>query len=427
MNILELKNVSIRYVTGDYKEIGLKEFILRKLQGKYQASEFWAARDISFELEKGDMLGIIGPNGAGKSTLLKCVSGIMEPSGGSVSREGNIAALLELGSGFDGDLTVKENTYLRGALLGYTRKYMDETYEDIIEFAELKEFENRPFKQLSTGMRSRLAFAIASLVKPDILILDEVLSVGDASFRRKSESKMREILASGTTTILVSHSIEQVRSICNKVLWLDKGRQVEFGTDVLGICDRYVKSQIEAAGGVLAAPRVHLRHVESSGKPKLFWNPVKGAEKYEVYRCEKGDEDYLKVFITRNTNYINSSAVPGVEYHYKVCAVFENTIRIFAEPLTAFCLCGKPDVLGSLDPETGKPTMKWDALSDVERYEIYRSKTLEGTYEKICALNECNYSEPNAVAGKIYYYKVRAFDKLGHGGEFSEIVILRSK
>ena len=185
------------------------------------------------------MLGIIGANGAGKSTLLKAISGIMEPTKGWVHREGTIAALLELGSGFDGDLTVRENTYLRGAMLGYTRKFMDETYGQIIGFAELREFEDRPFKQLSSGMKSRLAFSIASLVEPDILILDEVLSVGDGAFRNKSEAKMKEIINGGATTILVSHSLGQIREMCSKILWLDKGQQVEFGHDVQGICDRY--------------------------------------------------------------------------------------------------------------------------------------------------------------------------------------------
>ena len=237
--ILQVKNVSIKYITGDFKSIGLKEYVVRRLKGNYTVKEFWANRNISFNLVEGDMLGIIGTNGAGKSTLLKAVSGIMRPSEGTIVRHGTIAALLELGSGFDGDLTVKENAYLRGAMLGYTRKFMDETYEQIIEFAELKEFEDRPFKQLSSGMKSRLAFSIASLVKPDILILDEVLSVGDGAFRKKSEAKMKEIINSGATTILVSHSLNQVRSMCSKILWLHKGRQITFGSDVQKICDDY--------------------------------------------------------------------------------------------------------------------------------------------------------------------------------------------
>ena len=239
MSILEVNNVSIRYMTGDFKDIGIKEYVTRRLRGKYEVKKFWADKHVTFTLEKGDMLGIIGTNGAGKSTLLKAISGIMEPTEGYVHREGTIAALLELASGFDGDLTVRENTYLRGAMLGYTRKFMNEMYDQIIEFADLKEFEDRPFKQLSSGMKSRLAFSIACLVQPDILILDEVLSVGDGAFRRKSEAKMKEIISGGATSILVSHSLEQVREMCTKILWLHKGHQVEFGDDVQGICDRY--------------------------------------------------------------------------------------------------------------------------------------------------------------------------------------------
>lgn len=240
MSILEVHDVSIRYMTGDFKDIGLKEFIMRKLKGNYHITEFWADRHVSCTLERGDMLGIIGTNGAGKSTLLKAVSGIMEPTEGYVKRQGNIAALLELGSGFDGDLTVQENAYLRGAMLGYTRKFMNEKYDEIIDFAELRDFQERPFKQLSSGMKSRLAFSIASLVSPDILILDEVLSVGDGAFREKSEKKMREIIQGGATTILVSHALDQVREMCNKVLWLERGEQIGFGNTKI-LCDLYQK------------------------------------------------------------------------------------------------------------------------------------------------------------------------------------------
>lgn len=239
MSVLALENVSIRYITGDFKDIGVKEYVMRRLKNNYRVQEFWADFGITFSLEKGDILGIIGTNGAGKSTLLKVICGIMEPTIGKVSRQGNVAALLELASGFDGDLTVRENTYLRGAMLGYTRRFMDETYQDIIAFAELKEFENRPFKQLSSGMKSRLAFSIASLVRPDILILDEVLAVGDGAFRKKSEAKMKEIIQGGATTILVSHALDQTREICNKILWLNKGHQVQFGSNVQNICDQY--------------------------------------------------------------------------------------------------------------------------------------------------------------------------------------------
>ena len=238
MSVLEVQNVSIQYMTGDFKKIGLKEYVIRRLTKNYHVNTFWADMNITFSLEKGDMLGIIGGNGAGKSTLLKAIAGIMEPTKGRVMRNGKVAALLELGSGFDKELTVRENTYLRGAVLGYTRKFMNEAYGRIIDFAELQDFQDQPFKQLSSGMRSRLAFSIASLIQPDILILDEVLAVGDGAFRKKCEAKMREIITGGSVTILVSHSISQVRRMCTKVLWLEKGEQIALGDTVL-ICDLY--------------------------------------------------------------------------------------------------------------------------------------------------------------------------------------------
>ena len=219
MPVLECKNVSIRYKTGDLQDIGLKDFVIKKLTGTYKVEEFWADRDITFSLEKGDMLGIVGTNGAGKSTLLKAVTGIMVPTKGTVRVEGNIAALLELGS-------------------GYTKEFMDCKYGEIIGFAELEDFQNYMFKQLSSGMKSRLAFSIACLVDPDILILDEVLSVGDEAFKEKSARRIKGILANGVTGILVSHSVQQVRDLCNKCLWLDHGRQVAFGPANV-ICNAY--------------------------------------------------------------------------------------------------------------------------------------------------------------------------------------------
>lgn len=239
MSVIKADNVSIRYITGDLKNIGFKEYLTRKIKGKYHITEFWADKDISFSLDRGDMLGIIGTNGAGKSTLLKAISGVMLPSRGKLTVHGTMAALLELSSGFDGNLTVRENTFLRGAMLGYTRQFMEEQYNSIIEFAELQDFQNNMFKHLSSGMKSRLAFSIACLVNPDIIILDEVLSVGDGSFRKKSLERMKEILSGGVTGILVSHSIHQVREMCNKILWLDHGKQISFSDNVPEICNAY--------------------------------------------------------------------------------------------------------------------------------------------------------------------------------------------
>ena len=239
MSVIKVDDVSIRYMKGDFKDIGIKDFVIKKLKGNYRVTEFWADRHISFELEHGDMLAIIGTNGAGKSTLLKAISGVMRPTEGKLKVNGSIAALLELASGFDGDLTVCENTYLRGAMLGYTREFMDDMYSKIIEFAELEDFQDHPFKQLSSGMKSRLAFSIACLVNPDIIILDEVLSVGDGGFKEKSGNKMKEVLSGGVTGILVSHSMQQVRELCNKVLWLNKGEQICFSNDVEEVTKAY--------------------------------------------------------------------------------------------------------------------------------------------------------------------------------------------
>lgn len=236
--VIDVKNVTVRYTISNFREIGLKEYLIKKVKRDIKTEQFTAVDNVSFSLDEGDFLGIIGTNGAGKSTLLKVISGIMKPAKGSVTVNGKIAALLELGSGFDPDLTIKENVFLRGAMLGYTKEFVTEKYKDILEYAELTEFENRAFKQLSSGMKSRLAFSISCLMEPEILILDEVLSVGDAAFRAKSEATMMNIIKGGCCTLFVSHSLPQVRRLCNKVLWLDKGKQIAFG-DVDAVCDKY--------------------------------------------------------------------------------------------------------------------------------------------------------------------------------------------
>ena len=236
--VIDVKNITVQYTVNNFREIGLKEYLIKKIKRDIKTEQFTAVDNVSFSLEEGDFLGIIGTNGAGKSTLLKVISGIIKPAKGSVTVNGKIAALLELGSGFDSDLTLKENIYLRGAMLGYTREFVNEKYKSILEYAELTEFENRAYKQLSSGMKSRLAFAISCLMEPEILILDEVLSVGDAAFRAKSEATMMNIIKNGCCTLFVSHSLPQVRRLCNKVLWLDKGKQIAFG-DVDTVCNKY--------------------------------------------------------------------------------------------------------------------------------------------------------------------------------------------
>lgn len=232
---VEVKDLSIRYYIGDIKNIGLKDYVIKKIKGNYSRKELWANRNISFSLNKGDMLGVVGSNGSGKSTLLTAISGILEPITGSIETKGKIVSLLELTSGFDNDMSAKDNAYLRGAILGYSEEFMDKMYDSIIEFAELEDYQDMPLRQYSSGMRARLAFSIACLVKPDIIIIDEVLSVGDGAFRKKSRDKIMEILQSGVTGIIVSHSLDIIRTLCNKILWLDHGKQIYF-TDRSEIC-----------------------------------------------------------------------------------------------------------------------------------------------------------------------------------------------
>ena len=243
--MVSAERVTISYPVGNLKNIGLKEYLFRRMKREYTQTIFTAVSDVSFCLKEGDMMGILGSNGAGKSTLCKAVAGILYPNRGRVSVNGNVAALLELTTGFDQEMTVRENVYLRGAILGYSKGFLDEKYPEIIEFSELNEFQEFAFQQLSSGMKSRLAFSIACLIQPEIVILDEVLSVGDGAFKRKSEAKMLEVLRGGATTILVSHNTEQVKRLCNKVLWMEHGMQIGFSDDVSGVCEEYERVQKE--------------------------------------------------------------------------------------------------------------------------------------------------------------------------------------
>lgn len=237
--VLVLENVSVRYrKSGSNTAADIIKGIFKR-SGEQKG--FWALRNVSFSLERGEMLGVIGRNGAGKSTMMKAISGTITPATGTITRNGKLCALLELGAGFDREMTVKENVYLRGALLGYSKEYIDSKYDEIIDYAEMREFENNPFRTLSSGMKSRIAFSIASLVEPDIIILDEIFAVGDGAFRQRSQERMQEIVGNGkTTALIVSHNLSTVRKQCTKVLWLNKGRMVMFG-EPNEVCDEYKK------------------------------------------------------------------------------------------------------------------------------------------------------------------------------------------
>lgn len=290
--IIDASHVYIRYLLGDFRDIGLKEWTIQKVKRERRVESRWSVEDVSFTLEKGDFLGIIGANGAGKSTILKAICGILPPAKGSIQVNGNISALLELGTGFDGDLNLIENIYMRGALLGYEKDFITERIDEIIEFAELKEFQFYKYKQLSSGMRSRLAFAIACMVDPEILILDEVLSVGDGGFRRKSEQKMMEVIQSGATTLFVSHSVAQMKRLCNKVLWLDMGKQIAFAKNkqesekILTCYSNYMKERaINPAAKpslTLPAPAKKPAAKKPAGKPTSAKRLASDIQ-YEIY------------------------------------------------------------------------------------------------------------------------------------------------
>lgn len=240
--IVKVENVSIKFCLASEKFDGFKEYFIQRVKKKITYQDFWVLQDVSFEVYKGETLGLIGVNGSGKSTMLKIIAGVMKPTRGSVKTSGVIAPLIELGAGFDFDLTAKENVFLNGTLLGYTREYLEEHYEEIVEFSELEQFMDVPVKNFSSGMFSRLAFAVATIGQPDILIVDEVLSVGDFHFQQKCEARINRMKENGATILFVSHNMEQVRNLCSRIVWLEHGRVHSIG-DADELCREYQEAE----------------------------------------------------------------------------------------------------------------------------------------------------------------------------------------
>ena len=236
--MIEVSDVTMRFRMNNDRIMSLKEFVTTAIRGKLNYNEFTALSHVTFEVKKGETLGLIGRNGAGKSTLLKVISGILKPTEGNVITRGNIVPMLELGSGFDFDLTGRENIFLNGAILGYDEDFLKEKYGEIVDFSELGQFIDVPIRNYSSGMLARLAFSVAAIVKPEILIVDEILSVGDADFQAKSRARMMELMGGGTTVLFVSHSLEQIREMCSKVIWLEHGRIKMVGTAGM-VCSAY--------------------------------------------------------------------------------------------------------------------------------------------------------------------------------------------
>lgn len=238
--MIEVNDVTMRFRMNNDKIMSLKEFVTTAIRGKLNYNEFTALNNVSFTVKKGETIGLIGRNGAGKSTLLKVISGILKPTSGSVTVRGNIVPMLELGSGFDFDLTGRENIFLNGAILGYDEDFLKEKYDEILEFSELGKFIEAPIRNYSSGMLARLAFSVAAIVKPEILIVDEILSVGDTAFQEKSRNRMLELMSGGTTVLFVSHSIEQIKEMCRRVVWLEQGQIKMIGV-ADEVCDAYMK------------------------------------------------------------------------------------------------------------------------------------------------------------------------------------------
>lgn len=239
--VIDVQNVGMEFNLSVEKTDNLKEYVIKLLKRELMYQAFWALKDVSFKVEKGDKLGIVGLNGAGKSTLLKLISNVMKPTEGNIQVIGKVVPLLQLGAGFDPSYTGRENIFLNGALLGYPKSFLESKFEEIVEFSEIGDFIDVPLKNYSSGMRARLGFSIATMVEPEILILDEVLSVGDAKFQEKSQNRMKSLLGGNTTVLFVSHSADQVKNLCNKAIWLEKGNLIMQGP-VDEVCDAYMKS-----------------------------------------------------------------------------------------------------------------------------------------------------------------------------------------
>lgn len=320
--IIEIRDATMDFLVDRGGSGTLKELMINFLKGNVRTDHFRAVDHVSVDIKRGEVCGIIGRNGAGKSTLLKMIAGVLAPSSGTISIRGNIAPMLELGAGFDHELTARENIYLNGSILGYSKEFLNERFEEIVKFAELESFVDQPIRTFSSGMMMRLAFSIATQVNPEILIVDEILSVGDSHFRQKSERRMRELMSGGTTVLMVSHVLSQIRSMCDKVIWLDHGKVVMAG-DAEYVCDAY-----EGLIDFDNAPRFEIgRKMEDiqrvsmysdnwlppQGSYKIktgpmglvsgnlrcpFHNELTGKEKVKIWLDCNGDEDPLVVYVT---------------------------------------------------------------------------------------------------------------------------------
>ncbi|BFH71119.1 hypothetical protein J27TS7_49070 [Paenibacillus dendritiformis] len=331
--MIELNNVSMKFRMANDRIMSLKEYMVKKITGKLEYKEFVALKDVTFSIKKGEVVGIVGGNGAGKSTLLKIISGILSPTQGTVNVKGSIAPMLELGAGFDFDLTAKENIFLNGAVLGYSKEYLENKYDEIVEFSELEEFMDVPVRNFSSGMTMRLAFSIATLVNPDVLIVDEILSVGDAHFQKKSSQRMRELIHGGATVILVSHSIEQIREMCSRVIWLERGTLKMIGNTV-DVCNAYMSSMRDPSQNILESSK-SLGYSERLYTPTLI---AKYKHLYFIVDCwhhrviyNNNLMDPIKKWKTLEGEFVNPHSIATDGKILLVDDTDNNVVRVYKE------------------------------------------------------------------------------------------------
>lgn len=441
--ILQIKNVSMRFILSREKIDNFKDYLFKTLKKNIKYNDYYALKNVSFDVQKGDRVAILGLNGAGKSTLLKVIAGVYHPTEGTVVKKGKIIPLLELGAGFEKQYTGRENIFLYGAFLGYSKEFIESKIDEIIEFSELGKFIDMPIMNYSSGMRARLGFSIATIVQPEIIILDEVLSVGDARFKEKSEKKILSLMKDDVTVLFVSHNIRQVKNICNKAVIIDKGTLVAQG-DVDEVCAVYQKmlnagkqSTYDVVSNDLPAPQVSIT-LNEKGKPKLKWKPVDGAHRYQIFHSEDGKE-FKHLVTTVYTVATVTKAMPDTEYFYKVRIVaadgtyskFSNTVDITttqgndinSEIMATYNVVSNDlpaPVLTITLNEKGKPKLRWKAVDGAVRYQVFRSADGEN-YDVLTETSLLGTTNTKRLIAKKYYYKLRAVAADGTFSSFSNV------
>lgn len=374
--MVDVEHVTIRFNLAVQKLDNLKEYFIKFFKRELMFQEFLAVKDVSFQIHQGEAWGIVGTNGSGKSTLLKAISGIIKPHKGVISLNGSVAPLIELGAGFDLECTARENIFLNGCVLGHSKRFMEENFDEIVAFAEIEEFLDSPVKNFSSGMRARLGFAIATIVKPDILIVDEVLAVGDYKFQQKCTQRMKELLSHGTTLLFVSHSIQQVRNLCDHAIWLDKGSVRMLG-EVDAVCDAYMSEQTPTTENHQPILKPQKIANDVSGI-FLCWNNVKGAQKYGLWRSETGKNGTYKWFTNPSMPYFTDTKVEsGKTYFYKVSVfnIDQNKHSAKSEALGIKHLSA-PNFSTKFSKGSGVH-IGWNKVQGASGYAIYR-KQLSG-------------------------------------------------